>query len=183
MIGQQQSRGSNLGHLPLSTWVRSALRVEDVQSLLVACGGDPGVTAAPWETSPRPGPARPRPQQPAPGAAGAGLVSAGPAGGRYGAADTTGAGLPGTGAEPPGGRAGDREAGWPRALPRLPPCQRALLLERTPGTRRLAARLPRLAAAPGAAGASAPTLCAGAAGCLEAPSPAVAPRLPHHRDG
>lgn len=58
MIGQEQSRGSNLGHLPLSTWVLSALRVEDVQSLLVACG-DPGVTAAPWEAAPRPGPAPP----------------------------------------------------------------------------------------------------------------------------
>lgn len=56
MIGQEQSRGSNLSHLPLSTWVLSALRVEDVQSLLVACG-DPGVTAAPWEAAPRPGPA------------------------------------------------------------------------------------------------------------------------------
>lgn len=149
-------------------------------SVSSSCLGGPGSDsdalgsrAPPW----------PRPPQQAPGVAGAGSVSAGPSDGRYGAAGTTGARLAGTGAEPPGGRASDREAGWPSALPRLPPCQRALLLERTPGTRRFAARLPRLAAAPGAAGASAPVLCAGAAGCLEAPGPAVAPRLPHHRGG
>lgn len=161
----------------------------DLGPLRPAGGGCPVSSSCLWGPGSDSGalgsraPPRPRPPQPTPGAAGAGSVSAGPASGRYGAADTAGAGLAGTGAEPPGGRPGDRKAGWPSALPRLPPCQRALLLERTPGTRCLAARLPRLAAAPGTAGASAPTLCAGAAGCLEAPSPAVAPRLPHHRGG
>ncbi|KAL4699192.1 hypothetical protein H8959_011849 [Pygathrix nigripes] len=76
--------------------------------------------------------------------------------------------------EEPGGRAG---------VPRLPSRQRALLLERAAGARRLAAGLPGLAAARGAAGARAPRLPAGAARCLAAPGATAAARLPHQGGG
>lgn len=84
------------------------------------------------------------------------------------------------GAGSSGGRGGARR---PRSVPRLPPRQRALLLELAAGARRLAADLPGLAAARGAAGARASRQPAGAARRLGSPGAAPAPRLSHQGGG
>lgn len=98
---------------------------------------------------------------------------------QHGRTGAVGAGLAGAGALQAGGA--ERRGGAERArgVPRLPPRQRALLLELAAGARRLAAGLPGLAEVRGAAGARASRQLAGAARRLVSPGAASALRLPH----
>lgn len=105
---------------------------------------------------------------------------------QHGPARATGAGFLGAGAVQAGGAGGGGGCGgvWrARCVPRLPKSQRALLLELAAGARRLAAGLPGLAAARGAAGARASRQPAGAARRLVSPGPAPAAGLSHSGGG